>query len=402
LEKRVQMSDARRPKIGLVVLSFIAFIALGMPDGLLGVAWPSIRASFSLPLDAVGFLLLASVAGYLTSSFLSGPLITRLGVGKILAASCALTGAGLIGYTLVPFWWMMVTLGVLAGLGAGAIDSGLNAYAAAHFSEGLMQWLHASYGIGVTLGPFLMTTALTVLHSWRVGYGIVGIFQLVLAAAFVMTLPVWHHRGAQADVTKPKRLTDYRTPLSETVRHPGAWLSMALFFLYTGGEVVLGTWTYTLFVESRGISPEMAGLATGSYWGTFTVGRIVAGLIARRVGVNLLVTGGLVAALLGSLLLWWNPANATNLIAVAWTGFAIAPLFPALMSGTGQRVGIHFAANTIGMQMAAGSLGVAIIPSLVGILARRVSLEAIPVSLVLLFVGLIVLQKLALKHGAKP
>ena len=124
------------PKIGLVLLAYVAFISLGMPDGLLGVAWPSIRTTFSIPLDAIGMLLTASVTGYMLASFLSGPLIARLGVGRVLAASCALTGLGLISYTLVPEWWMMVLLGVVAGLGAGAIDSGLNTYVASHFGEG--------------------------------------------------------------------------------------------------------------------------------------------------------------------------------------------------------------------------------------------------------------------------
>ena len=139
-----------RSKIALIALAFVAFIALGMPDGVLGVAWPSIRADFAIPLDLMGVLLLAAVSGYLVSSFSSGHLIARLGVGFVLAASCALTGIGLIGYTLVPAWWMMVLLGSVAGLGAGAIDAGLNTYAATHFSERVMQWLHASYGIGVT------------------------------------------------------------------------------------------------------------------------------------------------------------------------------------------------------------------------------------------------------------
>ena len=130
------------PKIGLVILAYVAFIALGMPDGLMGVAWPSIRVSFSIPLDAVGMLLSTSVAGYMTSSFLSRPLIARLGAGRVLVASCAMTGMGLIGYTLVPAWWMMVSLGLIAGLGAGAIDAGLNTYVASNFGEGLMQWLH--------------------------------------------------------------------------------------------------------------------------------------------------------------------------------------------------------------------------------------------------------------------
>jgi fucose permease len=389
------------PRIGLVVLAYVAFIALGMPDGLLGVAWPSIRASFSIPLDAIGLLLAACMAGYLTSSSLSGPLIARLGIGKVLAASCAMTGAGLIGYTLVPAWWMMVLLGVVAGLGAGAIDAGLNTYVAAHFGEGLMQWLHASYGIGVTLGPIIMTTTLAALNSWRVGYRVVGSFQLALAACFALTLPIWGQREGPIRGEKPRRLTDYRTPLGETLRQPRVWLSVLLFFLYTGSEVSLGTWTYTLLTESRGIPPEVAGLWAGSYWATFTVGRIMAGLYAKRVEVNSLVVGSLLAAFLGAVLLWWNPATVASLIAVALIGLAIAPIFPALTSGTSRRVGVHYAANTIGMQMAAASLGAALISSLVGILARRVALEVIPVCLMVLFAALFGLYALASKSGAK-
>src|SRR5512138_408589 len=164
----------RNPRLGLILLAFIAFVALGLPDGLLGVAWPSIRTGFSIPLDAIGMLLTSATAGYMTSSFLSGTIVTRIGVGRVLAASCAMTGAALIGYTLVPEWWMMVLIGVFGGLGAGAIDAGLNTYVAAHFGEGLMQWLHASWGVGVTMGPIIMTTGLTLFHTWRLGYRVVG------------------------------------------------------------------------------------------------------------------------------------------------------------------------------------------------------------------------------------
>ena len=144
----------------------------------------------------VGLLITAAVAGYLTSSFLSGPMLARLGVGKLLAISCAMTGAGLIGYTLAPVWWVMVLLGVVAGLGAGAIDAGLNTYVAANFGVGLMQWLHACYGIGVTLGPIIMTIAITTQNSWRLGYRVVGVFQLFLAVCFALTLPLWNQKEA--------------------------------------------------------------------------------------------------------------------------------------------------------------------------------------------------------------
>ncbi|MBP1693642.1 MAG: major facilitator superfamily transporter [Chloroflexi bacterium] len=389
------------PKAGLIILSYIAFIALGMPDGLLGVAWPSIRADFSIPLDAIGMLLTATVSGYMTSSFLSGPLNARLGVGRVLAISCALTGVGLIGYTLVPEWWMMVLLGVVAGLGAGAIDAGLNTYVAAHFGEGLMQWLHASYGIGVTLGPIIMTVALTALNSWRAGYRVVGGFQLALATCFVLTLPMWDQKDASPRSGETKRLTEYKTPMRETLRQPLVWLSALLFFLYVGAEASFGTWTYSLLVESRGINPTMAGLWAGSYWATFTVGRIVAGLYASRVGVNKLVLGGLTGALLGAALLIWNPSEAANLLAVAVIGFSIAPIFPAFMSGTSRRVGAHFAANTIGMQMAATGLGTAVIPSTMGILARQFSLEVIPVCMMVVLAGLFGLYELAIKSSPK-
>jgi fucose permease len=385
----------QHPKLGLVLLAYIAFIALGMPDGLLGVGWPSIRASFSIPLDAIGMLLAASVAGYMTASFLNGPLISRFGVGPVLAGRCALTGVALIGYTLVPQWWMMVLLGIFAGLGAGAIDAGLNTFAAMHFSEGLMQWLHASWGVGVTLGPIIMTIALTTMDSWQVGYRIVGVFQLALAVCFMLTLGMWVQKDLPEGSQEPKRLTDYKTPMLETLRQPRVWLSAMLFFLYVGAETSLGTWTYSLLTESRGVSTAMAGFFAGSYWATFTVGRVMAGLFAKRIGVHLLVLGGLGGALLGAGLLIWNPSEVANVLAVSLIGLSIAPIFPAMMSGTRLRVGDHFAANTIGMQMAATGFGAAVIPSLMGILARRISLEVIPICLLLVYTGLAAFYLLA-------
>ena len=376
------------PNLGLILLAFVAFIALGLPDGLLGVGWPSIRAGFSIPLDAIGMLLTASVIGYMSSSFMSGFLLSRVGVGRVLAASCFLTGLALIIYTLVPQWWMMVLLGVLAGLGAGAIDAGLNTYVAANFSEGIMQWLHAFWGIGITIGPLIMTAGLAALNTWRFGYRVVGVFQIVLAVCFVLTLAMWKQSHAPSDGETAKKLTDYKTPMGETLRQPQVWLSMLLFFLYVGAESGLGIWTYTLLTESRGVDLTLAGFFAGSYWLTFTIGRIIAGMFAHRVGVNKLVIGGLLGALLGAVLLIWNPSEISNVIAVAIIGLAIAPIFPAMMSGTSARVGDHYAANTIGMQMAATGFGTVVIPTAMGMLARQVSLEVIPVCLLVVYGGL--------------
>ena len=387
--------------IGLIILVYVAFIALGMPDGLLGVAWPSIRSSFSLPLDSAGLLLTTFVIGYLISSFSGGPFITNFGVGKILAYSCAITGIGLIGYTLVPFWWMVVILGAVVGLGAGAIDTGLNSYAAAHFNTRLMQWLHASYGIGITLSPIIMTISITSISSWRLGYIIVGGFQLVLALCFMLMLPKWNQKNSGIRDNKSKLLTDYKTSFTETLTQPKVWLSVMLFFLYTGAEFSLGTWIYTLLVESRGINQDLAGLMVSSFWITFTIGRIAAGIITKFIGINRLVMYSLISSLFGAILLWWNPITILSLSSIALIGLAIAPIFPALISGTSKRVGIRFSANTIGIQMASGGLGAAVIPSAAGILARRISLEVIPICLIILFTALIGLYSLSIYSLSK-
>ncbi|MGB8983997.1 MAG: MFS transporter, partial [Anaerolineales bacterium] len=256
-----------------------------MPDGLFGVAWPSIREDFLLRLDSVGAFFFAGTTGYMLSSFFSGKVMARLGVGGTLAASCVLTASALLGYTLVPSWWMMVFLAVSSGLGGGAIDAGINTYVASHFGEGLMQWLHASFGFGVTLGPIIMTAGLTLFDTWRLGYRVVGTAQLLLAASFLLTMRMWQDSGAPPHAPEQERhLMDYRTPFLETLRQPVVWLNLLLFLLYTGAEVSFGSWTYSLLTLSRNVPVGVAGLWAGSYWATFTLGRILAGLLTRRFG----------------------------------------------------------------------------------------------------------------------
>lgn len=384
-------------RLSLITLAFIAFIALGLPDGLLGVGWPSIRNGFSIPLDAIGVFMVASVSGYIFSSFISGFLLSRMGVGRMLIVSCILTGLALIGYTIVPEWWMMVLLAIFAGVGAGAIDAGLNTYISEYFSERTMQWLHASWGIGITLGPIIMTFGLASFKTWYFGYRVVGGFQLILALLFLVTLPIWDQNDQIAPDSEYKQLTDYKTPIGETLKQTQVWLSLVLFFLYVGGEIGLGTWAYTLLTESRGVDSFLAGFFAGSYWFTFTIGRILAGLVARKTGNNKLVLGGVSGAIIGTGLLIWNPSEIANVIAVALIGLSIAPIFPAMMSGTKARVGIRHVANTIGMQMAATGFGGVGISALMGVMARRVSLEVIPLLLLLVYISLLIVYLIAIK-----
>jgi len=368
-----------------VALAFVAFISLGLPDALLGVAWPSLRASFGLPLDALGALLLTGTIGYLVSSSLNGPTVRVLGVGGLLAASCFLTGACFLGFIVSPAWWCIVALALGVGLGAGAIDAGLNTYVAAYHGERTMQWLHASYGIGAMLGPFIMTAGLAWTASWRAGYAVVGGLQILLAGLFLATLALWQAPPAGAG---EKKITEYATPLGETLREPRAWLSVLLFFLYTGIEIGTGLWIYSILTGARGVAPAAAGVWTGSYYVAFTGGRVLAGVVVRRTGVEPLVRYGLFLALAGILLVAWNPALPVSLVAIPLIGLAVAPVFPGLVSATGERVGARHAVNTIGWQMTGAGLGGALLPWLLGALARRTELEAIPIAIT----GLLVVE----------
>src|SRR5262249_2586289 len=181
------MSKHRKSGLLLIGLAYLGFVSLGLPDGLNGVAWPSIRATFGLPIDGLGALLLMFTVGYLASSFASGRILSTMGIGTLLSLSCLATGLSLIGYSLAPVWSLIVALAVIAGLGAGAIDAGLNTFAATQFSPRMVNWLHACYGVGAAGGPAIMTGVLTANHPWQQGYAVVGVWQLALAACFLLT-----------------------------------------------------------------------------------------------------------------------------------------------------------------------------------------------------------------------
>jgi fucose permease len=205
-------------------------------------------AFFDLPLDALGTLLVMLTTGYLLASFSSGKMLSRMNVGMLLALSCLATALGLVGYALAPGWGIIIALGLLAGIGAGAIDTGLNTYAATHFSTRSVNWLHACYGIGATMGPLIMTGVLNTGYGWQTGYAVVGTGQLALALCFGVTHKFWsnHVSDAQSDSLKSQS-SNTRSPAcpapASTLRLPVVWLSIAVFFIYTGIEAAAGAWS---------------------------------------------------------------------------------------------------------------------------------------------------------------
>jgi fucose permease len=386
--------------VNLLALAYIAFVALGLPISLMGVAWPTLRAELSLPLDALGLLLISTTTGYLISSFSIARLISRFGIGSLLIVSSLLSAVAFIGYAVAPSWAVIIVMGAVGGFGGGLMDAGLNTYLAAEYKESEMQWLHASFGLGATLSPLIMTASLALFASWRPAYIFVGALMAIMAIIFSLTLPAWKRpKRLSTETTESedaeRSLMDYRTSLWATLLRVVTWVSILMFLLYTGAEFTLGNWTYTLFTEGRGISPELAGLWAAGFWATFTIGRVLGGIYAHRIRLNTMMYGALVLCLVGAILLWWNLVAWVGVAGVLIVGFAMAPIFPGLVSSTSQRVGKRHAGNTIGIQISAAGLGGALLPALAGVLAERTSLEIIPVLLLVSLLGLLILYLLS-------
>ncbi len=359
----------------LYALAYAGFIGIGLPDGLIGVAWPSIRATFKLPVDALGALLVTYAAGYLVSSFSSGRLLARFSVGGLLALSCLTTAAGLIGYALAPVWPIVVALGALGGLGAGAIDAALNTFAATRFSARTVNWLHASYGVGATGGPLIMTGVISAGLAWRWGYAAVGLGQLALAVCFALTRRSWTdgHETRDHTASAPTRTAS----VTSTLRMPVVWLSVTVFFIYSGIEAAAGAWAYSLFTESRGVSMGIAGTWVSVYWGAFTAGRIISGLAADFTRHSNLLRFCIIGVVFGASLLWLDLTNLASFLGLALIGIALAPIFPTLIANTPGRLGAIHTANGVGFQIAAASLGLSLLPTIVGLMANRFGLEII-------------------------
>jgi fucose permease len=362
-------ADARAGRL-LLALAFLAFVSLGLPDTIFGVAWPDLRRAFDAPQAAAGALLFAAGSGYLLSSLFAGRLARASGVGALLALSALALTAACLGYAVAPAFPWLVALSAVAGLGSGAIDAALNAHASTHFSPRHVNWLHACYSLGATVGPLIMT-AMVVRGSWRTGYAVVGGVMLVLTALFAATHRRW-------ELSTPDPATrDAAVGTLAALRHPLVLTQVFVFFAYTGLEMTVGTWCYTLLTEARGHEPALAGAAASLYFGAIGAGRVGFGLIANRVDLDRLLRMCTAFAVAGALLFAFSSSGAWNLAGLAVLGLALAPVYPCLMSRTPRRLGPDLAAHAFGFQVCAATFGAILAPALGGLLAQRAGLASL-------------------------
>jgi fucose permease len=398
---QLQYYTSQRMLLFVILLSFACFVILGLPSSMLGVAWPSIRDGFRLTQDQVGALLFSSQIGYIAFSFLSGRVAGRFGNGRLLLFGAAIAAIGLFGYALSPTWLIMVAVGLLVGAGGGALDAGMNSFFAINFGPRLMNLLHAAFGFGATLGPILVTALLLAGLSWRWGYVAAGVAQLVIAIAILFTLSRWSTRNGQSETTtadpKPAAASRTAAPAQATEQGSGidVWLGILIFLFIAGLESTAGQWSFTLFTENREIDVATAGQWVGIYWGSFTAGRVFFGIFGNRIRVLTALRISMAALLVASLMIWWQGWALVSFLGLALMGFALAPLFPLLMTATPKRLGSRRATNAIGYQVGAASLGVAILPALVGFLAEQATLELLGPFLLVSSFALFLLHEIA-------
>lgn len=372
----MSLHNGRTP---LLFAAFASYIVMGLPFGMLNIAWNFIQADFVLALDSVGLLLSIMTFGRLLSAFANGPLIARWGVGNVVLAGSAIVTAGLITFALAPTWPLLLLCYFLVGVGDGFIDPALNTFVSTHYRASRLNWLHGFFGVGLTLGPLLVT--MLVIDgglSWRWSYGVVAVAQLFITLCILVTRRRWVLMpDADMELDKGGTSAAQKPRLQDTLRLPAVWLMLAIVAFYGSIEVGGGQLVNSLFTGARAVDVRLSSYWISIYWLTFTIGRMLMGVLVDRIGARMLLRLGMVGAMIGAACVWSPFALWLNFGGLALLGFSLAPLFPSLISVTPQRVGLRHAPNTIGFEIGTAGIGGAVLTGLGAVLATQLGLEVI-------------------------
>lgn len=373
----------------LLIVIYIAFIGLGVPDSLFGAAWPAIYAEFDLPVSYATFVTLTCAICTFLSSLVSGRVINRFGTYAVTAVSTAMTAAALLGVSFTGNFWFIILLAIPLGFGAGAIDSGLNNYVALHYNAMQMNFLHCFYGVGVSLSPYVLSFALSGSGGWRGGYRWIAFLQLAITAIMILSLPLWRkHRAnmtpAEQEET-PKTLS--AKELLQVKGLPAVWV---MFFTAVGIEMCCGQWGSTFLVEYKGMAVDVAAKIVTFYYLGIAVGRFVSGLLSVKLSCKQLILLGVVSVGVALVVLGLPFGPAVAAIGLFLCGLGISPIYPNLMHLTPIVFGRDVSQSVMGTQMAAGCLGGMLAPAIFGQIAQRIHVGLFPYYMGLFFVCLVV------------
>lgn len=358
----------------LLPVIYLAFISLGLPDALLGAAWPSMYQPLGADLSWAGAVSMIISAGTIVSSLASDRLNSRLGTGKVTAGSVALTAIALFGFSTCTAFWQLCVWAVPYGLGAGSVDAALNNYVALHYQSRHMSWLHCMWGVGASVGPVIMGRALAA-GSWQSGYRVISLMQIVLTAILLFSLPLWKRPdedGAGVNVTPEHR------SLPQLLRIPGVPEVMISFACYSAVEATAGMWAASYCTLMRGIDAQTAaGWASLFYLG-ITVGRFFSGFLTMKFNDHQMIRGGQAVILVGLVLIFLPAGNTLLFAGLIIVGLGCAPIYPSIIHETPANFGRNLSMSMTGVQMASAYVGTTLLPPFFGLLAQHISMGLFP------------------------
>jgi len=388
----------------LLAIIYLAFISLGLPDSLLGSAWPIMYQEFSVPVSYAGGISMIIAAGTIVSSLQCDRLTRKLGTGKVTAISVLTTAAALFGFSISHSYLALCIWAVPYGLGAGCVDASLNNYVALHYASRHMSWLHCMWGVGASLGPYIMGYALTGGKGWNMGYRYIAALQILLTVVLLISLPLWKKQRTAADVQDSDTAQEQNKALSlaQISRIPGAKEVMITFFCYCAVEQTAGLWASSYLVLHSGVTSEAAaGFASLFYIG-ITVGRALAGFLTIRFNDTQMIRLGQVLILSGILLLLLPLGGTAGLAGLIIIGLGCAPIYPSIIHSTPDHFGAENSQAVIGVQMAAAYVGILVMPPVFGLIATHISASLLPLYLLAILLLMAVMHEKLLKqtvHG---
>ncbi|MCK1991201.1 MFS transporter [Peribacillus muralis] len=379
-----------------LVIIYLAFISLGLPDSLLGVAWPVMSAEYGAPLETAGWLFMTIAAGTIISSLASGIVLKRFGTGKVTLVSCLATAGSLLGFYFAPSVVWLVIFAIPLGLGAGSVDAGLNNYVATHYKAHHMSWLHCFWGVGATIGPIIMAQSISGQNSWRSGYLTIAGIQFALVIILFFTLPLWNKiaKNSAAAASSEEKNEPAGDLLEEDVNQTKPWrikgvkLALVSFLFYCGAEATIGLWGSSFLVNVKDLPVEVAAKWVSLYYAGITIGRFISGFITLKVSNRTLIRVGQVTALLGTSLLLLPLPTEFLLAGFIMIGLGLAPIFPCMLHETPARFGKQHSQAIMGFQMAMAYTGSMSMPPLLGFLASHTSIGILPFFIAVLVAGM--------------
>lgn len=396
----------------LLVIIYLAFISLGLPDSLLGSAWPSMYEGLNVPVSYVGIISMIISAGTILSSLQSDRLNRLFGTGKITAISVGITAAALFGFSISDSYWMLCLWAIPYGLGAGSVDAALNNFVALHYASRHMSWLHCMWGVGTSIGPYVMSAALTRGQTWNAGYRYIALFQALLTAILIFSIPLWkkafssgagEHPAVQksgTDHTAKESASEKPLTLPQIIAIPGAREIMLTFFCYCSLEATTGLWASSYLVLHAGAEAKTAAAFASLYYLGITIGRGISGFITFKLNDTAMVRLGSCIMALGLACILFPFGTSFALAGLVLLGIGSGPVYPSLIHSTPALFGAERSQAIIGVQMASAYTGTCLMPPIFGLLANHISVSLYPFYL-LLFLLLMIFMHEQLQRRVK-